>query len=114
MARTDLTTQVIIPSGTTPSYSAANVDGNMFVNNGAEFLHVINGSGGSINVTLTTPATVDGLAIEDPVIAVGAGADAMIGPFNTSLYNQKTGVDKGKVYVDYSGVTSLTVGVFRA
>jgi hypothetical protein len=109
MARTALTVQQIVRSGLTPTYSAANADGHSFPNGGTEYLHVKNGGGGSINVTVQTPNTVDGLAITDRVVAVPNGGERIIGPFPRATYNQ--GADE--VYVDFSGVTSVTCGAFR-
>ena len=117
MARTDVASiQVISLSGITPSYEAANVDGNMWRNSGRETIHVINGGGGAVTVTLPTPATTgSGLTIEDRDIVVGAGADAMIGTLKPGEHNQAAGTaDAGKAYIDYSGITSVTFGVFRS
>ena len=113
MAYTNLTTQVISKTGIIPTYAAAVItDGNKFVNTGKEFIHVVNASGGSINVTVPTPAQVAGLDIEDKVVAIGAGVDTMIGPFEPGYYNQSGG-DKGKTYVEFSAVTSVTIAVLR-
>lgn len=113
MAYVNLTTQVISKNGIVPSYVTATLtDGNKFTNTGKEFIHVINGSGSSINVTMPTPAQVAGLDIEDKVIAIGAGVDTMIGPFEPGYYNQ-SGADKGKTYVEFSAITSVTVAILR-
>lgn len=113
MAYTDLTTQVISKDGIVPSYVTATLtDGNMFRNTGKEFIHVVNASGGGVNVTVPTPAKVVGLDIEDKVVVVGAGTDQMIGPFEPGFYNQ-SGADKGKTYVEFDTITSITVAVFR-
>ena len=113
MAYTNLAVETASIGGLNPSYTAATLtDGNMFTNSGKEFVHVVNGSGGSINVTVLTPALVRGLTLEDKVVAVPAGEERMIGRFDPGLYNQ-SGTDAGKVYVQFSSVTSVTVGVFR-
>ena len=109
MARSALTRQTISISGITPSAAAANVDGNSFDNEGETFFHAINGGGGSITLTFQTPAKVGGVNIDNPTVVVGAGAEVFVGPFNPSIFNQPT----GEVYVDYSGVTSLTVAAFK-
>lgn len=108
MARSALTLQTVAKTGIVPSYAAANADGNSFANDGNTVIHVKNGSGSSINVTLQTPGTVDDLAVTDRVVAVAAGAEKMIGPFPPGIYNQS-----GSVYVDYSDVTTVTVGAFK-
>ena len=63
MARTELTIQEIARAGLEPSYSNAAADGNNFENTGREFVHVKNGSGSAVTVTIQTPGTVDGLAV---------------------------------------------------
>lgn len=112
MARTDLPLQTIASTGIVPSYTAANVDGHSVTNRGNEYIEVVNGSGGSINVTLVTPVTVGTRAVADDVIAVAAGARKKIGPLEEGVYNQTSGADQGKVHVDFSAVTSVTVGAF--
>ncbi|RBY82681.1 hypothetical protein [Blastococcus sp. TF02A-26] len=107
MARTAITPQVATPAGLTPAFEPANVDGNSFVLRQARALRIKNGSGVSINVTLPTPGTVDGLAIADRVVAVPAGADMLIGLSRGDAYRQTD----GSVYVDYSAVASVTVAV---
>lgn len=66
-----LTVQNVARSGLAPSYAAAAGGGDTFTNDGAVFLHVKNGGGSSINVTIdsTAPAGV-GLAQSDVVVAV--------------------------------------------
>ena len=109
MSRTTLTAQQIARTGTAPSFGAANSDGSALANDGREFIHVKNGGGSSINVTIQTPGTVDGNAIADLVVAVGAAAEKKIGPFPPDTYNQ----DDGSIYIDYSAVGSVTVAAFR-
>lgn len=109
MARTALAVQAIDVDGITPSYAAANVDGNSVANTGDQFVHVKNGSASSVTVTIPTPAKVQGVDVADITVAVAAGAEAMIGPFPAGLFNQSGGV----VYINYSAVTSVTVAAFK-
>ena len=109
MARTSLTVQDIGLSGLTPSYSSANADGNSFANDGDVFLHVKNGSGSDITLTIQTPAKVDGVDIEEVTVTVTAGSEEMVGAFPTTTFNQSGGV----VYVDYSAVTTVTVAAIK-
>jgi hypothetical protein len=104
-----LTVNQISATGLTDALVAAAGGGDTFVNDGRTFLEVLNGSGGSINVTFTTPALVQGIAVSDPVVAVGAGVRKKIGPFPTELFNDANGA----VGVAYSAVTTVTVGAFK-
>lgn len=109
MARTAITYQQIVRTGLEETLEAANGDGNKFANDGVMFLHVVNGAGAPINVTIQTPGTVDGLAIAEQVVAVTNAEERYIGPFPPGIYNQSDGM----VYVDYSSATTITVSVLR-
>lgn len=109
MARVELTVKQA--SGNTPItdlYASATaldgVNGHQFTYTGKRKLIVNNGSGGSINVTIPTPASadVDGLAVPDRVVAVAAGKIAVIRDFASAVQAD------GKVYVDFSSVTTVT------
>lgn len=104
MARTNLATQTPTSSGITPAYTAANVDGFAILNSGKTVLTVKNGNAASINVTVQTPGSIDGLALPDKVIAVPAGGERDIGNLAPNVYNQTT----GEIYVDFSAVASVT------
>lgn len=112
MARTALATQT--PT-TEPSaaltLSAANADGHSIDGGGDVILLVVNGSGGDVDITITTPNTdSDGNAIADKVVTTGNGETWAFGPFPPAVYDQPTGAtDAGKVYVDFELVTSVTV-----
>lgn len=107
MAATALVATQITRAGITDTLAAANVDGNYFINTGANWLEISNGSGGSINVIIG--AYVDSTSIVAfKTIAVGAGARKKIGPFPSSPYSDASGY----VQLTYSAVTSVTVGVF--
>jgi hypothetical protein len=109
MARTDVTVQNIAVAGLSPSYDAAHVDGNAFLNDGNTILHVKNGSGGSLTLTVQTNKIVGGVTVQDHQITIGAGTERIIGLFNTGVFNQ----DDGKVYVDTSTQTSITLMAFK-
>jgi len=103
-----LSVQTIPLAGVKPSYTAAAAAGDEFANNGRTFLHVKNSSVSAITVTLTTPASIDGVAITDPTISVPGGEERMIGPFPQSIFNNAN----GRVAVGYSAVTDVTVAAF--
>ena len=104
-----LTVNQVTITGLTDALVAAAGGGDDFLNTGKEWFEVNNGGGGSITVTFATPATVEGVAIDNPAIAVGAGVRKKIGPFAPGLFNDSN----GKVQVTYSGVTTVTVGAFK-
>jgi hypothetical protein len=95
----------LVAGNATDHHSFDNITG------GDVFLMVVNGGGGSINVTIYTAQTLtsQNLTVQDVVVAVGAGVTKMIGPFPTTTFNQSD----GKVYVDLSGDTSVTIGAIR-
>ena len=109
MPRTNMNYQQIVRTGLEEAYAAVDAaNGNQFQNDGRMFLLVKNGAGAPINVTITTPTTVDGLAVTDLVVVVTNGEQRMIGPFPPNLYNTS-----GYVYVDYSSGTTITAAVVR-
>lgn len=109
MPRTSMNYQQIVRAGLEETYAAVDAaNGNQFQNDGRMFLLVKNGAGAPINVTITTPTTVDGNVVADLVVAVTNGEQRMIGPFPPNLYNTD-----GYVYVDYSSGTTITAAVLR-
>lgn len=109
MARTALTTIQAVDTGVVKALAAANALGHSIDGGGSVLLEVANASGGSINVTVQTAATVNGLAVADQVVAVAAATTKIIGPFRPAIYDRASGdTDAGKVYVDFSAVTSVT------
>lgn len=110
MARTDLAVQDAVSSGLNPTFTAAIVDGHMFLFDKHVALYVKNDSGGSINVTIPTPDTgKDGLTVSDRVVAVPAGEERVIKPSPADVYVQAD----GKVYVDTSAQTSVSYAAIR-
>lgn len=111
MARISVTTQAITRAGLAPVLTAPNADGDV-IDVGRVAIYVNNASGGSINVTVQTPVTVDGLTVEDPVIAVAAGTVKLIGPLPARLFARPAGgADAGRAYVNYSAQASVSRAV---
>jgi hypothetical protein len=112
MPRTAITPQAATSAGLAITFEPANVLGNSFAAARGRALHVKNGSGSSINVTLPTPAVADGdLSIDSRIVAVAAGAHTVIGlgaSSSAGIYAQPV---TGVVHVDYSAVTTVTVAV---
>lgn len=98
-----------------PTYVAASGGGDEMPNDGDTFLHVKNGGGAGITVTLTAQVTsrdAEGFGPftrANQVVSVGAGAERMIGPFPPKTWNNAN----GRVAIAYSAVTSVTVGAFK-
>lgn len=102
-----LPVQKVPVSGLAPTYDAASSGGDKAPVAPGRVLEVKNGSGSSINVTMTTPGNVAGVAIADPVLAIAAGASALI-PLD-SIYR---GTD-GNASIAYSSATTVTVAVLQ-
>lgn len=106
MARTALTVQTVVDSGLEVTYTNGDATNeHEFVNNGDTFIHIVNGGGGDVVATIVTPATVQGLTVEDPAITVTAGEERFIGPFPGAIFNQSD----GKVHLDLDVDTSVTL-----
>lgn len=116
MARTALAVQKFSDTGLKPTYTNANADGHAVPNEVGMFLYVVNAGGAPINVTIQTPKTERGLAVDDQVVQVvnGTTNGKFIGPFPPELFNQlPSSADAGSVYVDFSAVTSVTIAAVR-
>lgn len=103
-----LTAQRVATGGTSPTYTAAAAGGDTAPVGTNLLLHVINGSGSSITVTVVTPGTADGLAIADTAKAVAAGASGFV-PLR-SVYRDPV---SGRAAITYSAVTTVTVAVLQ-
>jgi hypothetical protein len=114
MARTALPIHRATPgTGLVLARTNAIADGHMFTNSGDTLLLVKNDDASSKTITIPTPREVQGLALADPTYVVPAGEEWRIGPFDPATFNQPSGADAGKVYVNYSAVTSVTVAVIE-
>lgn len=87
----DVATQRISGS-LNPTYSAASAGGDTVTPGPKTFLHVRNTDTASHDVTITTPATSGGLAVEDPTYTVPAGDELLIGPLTSHIYRNSSGL----------------------
>ena len=110
-----LSIQTVVDSGLAPTLAAAN-NGDTVADDGSSrtFVEVSNGGGSSINVTVPAQQTsvnvpgVGVLAVADQVVAVPNGGRRLIGPFSRAYINSS-----GNVTLNFSSVTSVTVGAFK-
>lgn len=103
-----LATQVQNLAGITPTYASAAVGGDRFTPGDTTCIEVVNGSGGAITVTVDSKVNSNFGTDVNVSVVVGAGARAKIGPFPAQRFAAPDGLGD----ISYSGVTSLTVGVF--
>ena len=106
-----LSLQSITAAGLAATYATAAGGGDKIpLGAGNVFLHVKNGGGSSITVTITTQAnTFKGLTVPDRTVTVANGTDKFIGPIDPALHadiNQQASIG-------YSAVTSVTVAALR-
>jgi hypothetical protein len=111
VARTALTPIKPTSAGTALTYSAVSAaaapDGNYFEFDGSALLLVNNASGGSIDLTVDVPVSVDGVAVADRVIACPAGAVTIFKP--NAAHRQAN----GQVHVNFSSATSVTAAILN-
>lgn len=103
-----LAPQVLSYSGAAGNFVAAAGGGDSCVPIPGQFLRVKNASGSPITVTVVTPGSDYGIADPDiPVVVPATTGDMMIA-LPVSLIDAN-----GTITWTYSGVTSLTVGLFQ-
>lgn len=88
------------------TYSAATTGpGDTVVPAQGRFIHVKNGSGGALTVTLVTPETRDGNAVADKTVAFTTGQEGFIATPDNATYKDPT---TGLLTITWSTVTSVT------
>ncbi len=103
--------KTILKAGLTPTYTGSLSTGSnyQFLNDGRTYIHIINGGGSPDTVTVVSQAIEDGLAVADLAVVVPAGEERVLGPFNTRIYNDASGL----LNFGHSFITSVTQGVYR-
>lgn len=106
-----LASNPIVKAGVADNLVAAAGGGDSWRNTGNEFLEVLNGGAGSINVTIAAQKACSDFGVSnvahDIVVAVAAGARKKIGPVDPKVYNDANGLAQ----VAYSGVVTVSVQV---
>ena len=111
-----LVAQTIVEAGIVPSYAAATGGGDTLNNSaGDNMLHIKNGSGSPITVTVTAQnatfavPSVGDTTKANAVEVIANGTESMMGPFPTGAFNDSANL----IAITYSDVTSLTIGAFK-
>ena len=108
--RVTLVVQPIVRAGLTAEYSTMNASGVAFANEGRTLLHVKNAqAAATTTLSIITPGTVDGLAIDDRTVQIAAATEEFIGPFQPGVYNQSGDV----VHVDISSATTTSIAAMN-
>lgn len=108
-AATPVAAQSLTWTGTTPTFNAASASTNMFVNDGSTLLYIKNTDVTTSTAILTTPKTVNGLAVSDLTITLPAAIDVVAGPFSPDVFNDSNGM----VTVTWSHAPSQTFAVLN-
>lgn len=105
-----LTTQSIDSTGVTPSFAAADENGDSYANGPTTYFHVINDNVGTVTLTFSSTVTNadPGTIATDKTLAIPTGEQRIIW-LNALGFND----GNGRVSVAYDDHTDVTVGVFR-
>jgi hypothetical protein len=112
MARTELPVTPVLRAGLNLAAAlpnAANVDGNAFAWSDKRRLRFKNTDGTPKTVTIEIPGTVDGQDITDRPYTIPASTGDLLIPPLPAAYRRPD----GKVWINYSGVTGLSVAVLE-
>ncbi len=103
----ELTVQTATQAGLDPSYAAASSGGDTVDNDGKTVLHVKNGDSSEHTVTVASQVTSPepGTAAQDVEVAIPAGEERVIGPFQRSGFND----ENDEIEISYDGVTDVTI-----
>ncbi|MBM9621029.1 hypothetical protein [Streptomyces zhihengii] len=105
-----LTAQAVSLAGINPTYANAASGGDKVSPGDRTFLHVKNGAGAPVTLTLTTTADVRGQAVANVTVSVPASGERMIGPLSRDLFASPS---DGLVAIGYSSNTSVTLAALR-
>lgn len=101
----DLAIQKLNRAGVALNFAAAAAGGDRFPRTTRGYLHVKNGGGAAITVTLNSQKPCDQGFDHDELVNVPAGAERLIGGFADDRFADA----QGYVNVTYSAVAGLTV-----
>ena len=109
MARLLVSVETIDRDGLAPTKTLIPTDGVSFNNTGKEFIRLENSDTSIIVVTIQTAIVIDGKAVSDRTISVGAGEEVVAGPFPTKWYNNPGGV----VYIDSATADKIYISPMK-
>jgi hypothetical protein len=92
MARTQIPVTTITRAGIAPSAGTdADMTDGMYIaaNNGRIYVEIVSTDAGAQTVGFEIPTEVDGIAVDDKVVTIPAGATRKAGPWPTGTYNQE-------------------------
>jgi hypothetical protein len=104
-----LSTQLFGDVGISPIFTAADVAGDTFKNDGIVYLFVTNNSASTIDVTVTAAKECDQGFLHDLTVSVSAGTTEQIGPLSSARFND----NNNNVSVTYSDATNVEVAVVK-
>jgi hypothetical protein len=105
-----LTAQALVIGGLNATYGSATSGGDKVMPGDRVFLHVKNGAGSTVTVTIAANPTSRGLTVTPPAVSVPASGDRFIGPLPADTY---AAASDGLVAITYSSATSVTVAALR-
>jgi hypothetical protein len=105
-----LSTQTITRTGLAPTYSAAAGGGDKVTPGNDTFIHVKNGGGSSITVTVDSVVPSNYGDDVNLVVSVPNAGERMIGPLPAERFASPA---DGLVNVTYSGVTTVTIAAIK-
>lgn len=104
-----LAVQKVTLNGLGPSFVAASVGGDEFINTGRVMLYVKNGGASAVDVTINSQTQCNYGFDHDVVVSIPAGGERIVGPFPKTRFDDAN----GKVQIAYSDVTSITVAAIE-
>lgn len=115
MAYTAMTVQRVNKSGAALAYTSTAGDGLKFSNDGATYVDLWNNGASSATVTISTPNTYQGLAVDDITVSLTAGQHKIAGPFPTELFNVASGTDAGciRLVAGGTGAADIDAAAFQ-
>lgn len=98
----------VVRGGMEPTFETANELGDAFLNDGKVWIHVKNGAA-ELVLTLVTQQTVDGEAVDDKTVTIGASTEQAVGTFPPEVYNDGDGL----VQLTYSKHEEVTIAFLK-